>query len=73
MRKDLPELYRAMQIQRTLWWANKIDELLSTPKTSFVAVGQMHVLGPDGIPSQLLRRNIVRSHDLLENPSSSAF
>jgi uncharacterized protein YbaP (TraB family) len=71
MRKDLPELYRVMQIQRNLWWADKIDELLSTAEASFIAVGQMHVLGPDGIPSQLLRRRVVHRRELLENPSRS--
>jgi uncharacterized protein YbaP (TraB family) len=69
MRKDLPELYRVMQMQRNSWWAHKIDELLSTPRSSFIAVGQMHVLGPDGIPSQLLRSHFVAPRELRENPS----
>jgi len=53
MRTRMPDLYQVMQPQRNLWWARKIDELLATGGTWFVAVGQLHVLGPDGIPHQL--------------------
>lgn len=49
------DLYRVMQPERNLWWARKIDELLKTPGTYFVAVGLLHVIGPDGIPRQLER------------------
>ena len=53
------DLYQVMQPQRNLWWAHKIDELLKTPGTYFVAVGQLHVMGPDGIPRQLERLGIT--------------
>jgi hypothetical protein len=53
------DLYQVMQPQRNLWWARKIDELLKTPGTYFVAVGQLHVMGPDGIPRQLERLGIT--------------
>lgn len=48
-----PALYRAMQVERNLWWARKIHTLLDTGGTCFVAVGLLHTLGPDGIPQQL--------------------
>jgi uncharacterized protein YbaP (TraB family) len=48
-----PDLYRVMQIERNRWWARQITTLLSAEGTSFVAVGLLHVLGPDGIPHQL--------------------
>ena len=48
-----PDLYRVMQPERNLWWARKIAEMLQTPGTYFVAVGQLHVLGPDSILRQL--------------------
>ena len=54
-----PDLYQVMQPERNLWWARKIDDLLSTPGTYFVAVGQLHVMGPDGIPQQLERLGIT--------------
>jgi len=69
MRTDLPDLYRSIQVERNLWWARKIDELLSTDRTAFIGIGQLHVVGPDSIPSQLRRLNIVPASGLRENPS----
>jgi len=68
MRTKLPDLYRSVQVQRNIWWARKIDELLSADRTSFIGIGQLHVLGPDGIPSQLTRLNIVSPSEIRENP-----
>jgi uncharacterized protein len=48
-----PALYRIMQPQRNRRWARQIDTLLDGEGTSFVAIGLLHVLGPDGIPRQL--------------------
>ena len=63
MRTRTPDLYQVMQPQRNLWWARKIEELLKTRGTYFVAVGQLHVLGPDGIPQQLQRIGVqVQPH-----------
>jgi uncharacterized protein YbaP (TraB family) len=59
MRSRTPDLYQVMQPQRNLWWARKIEELLETPGTHFVAVGQLHVMGPDGIPEQLARLGVM--------------
>jgi len=72
MRTRTPDLYRAMQIQRNGWWARKIGELLEQGGTHFVAVGEMHVLGPDGIPAQLTRLNVVAASELQENPVMEA-
>ena len=55
MRTRTPDLYRIMQVQRNAWWARTIDQLLTSGGSHFVGVGQMHALGPDGIPSQLRR------------------
>jgi uncharacterized protein len=55
MRTRTPDLYRIMQVQRNAWWAQTIDRLLTTGGTHFIGIGQMHVLGPDGIPAQLQR------------------
>ena len=69
MRAKMPQLYQAMQVQRNSWWAHKINDLLASAGTYFVAVGELHVLGPDGIPNQLKRRGIIRASELQENPS----
>jgi len=58
MRTKMPDLYQVMQPQRNLWWARKIEELLATKGPYFVAVGQLHVMGPDGIPRQLERLGV---------------
>jgi uncharacterized protein YbaP (TraB family) len=62
--RALPGLYRVMQKERNTWWARKIDQLLDSQQTHFVAVGQLHVLGPDGIPRELDRLGVL----LTENP-----
>jgi uncharacterized protein YbaP (TraB family) len=53
MRTRTPDLYRIMQVGRNAWWAKTIDRLLAAGGTHFIGIGQMHTLGPDGIPSQL--------------------
>jgi uncharacterized protein YbaP (TraB family) len=58
MRTRTPDLYRIMQVQRNAWWAQTVDRLLSAGGTHLIGIGQMHVLGPDGIPRQLERRGI---------------
>jgi uncharacterized protein len=58
MRTRTPDLYQVMQVQRNAWWARKVYDLLAREGTYFVAVGQLHVLGPDGIPRQLERLGV---------------
>lgn len=58
MRTEMPDLYSVMQIRRNAWWADKVAELLQGQGTHFVAVGQLHLMGPDGIPRQLERRGL---------------
>lgn len=67
--RSMPQLYDAMQVKRNAWWAHKIDDLLKTDQTCFIGIGELHVLGPDGIPSQLRRLNVVGPSNLRENPS----
>lgn len=56
--RTMPDLYRVMQLDRNAAWATRIEDLLQTGKTHFVATGMLHMLGPDGIPEQLRRRKI---------------
>jgi uncharacterized protein YbaP (TraB family) len=72
MRAQTPDLYEAMQVRRNGWWAHKIGELLAKGGTYFVAVGELHVIGPDSIPSQLKRSRSVESSEVRENPSIEA-
>ncbi|MEO8452563.1 MAG: TraB/GumN family protein, partial [Gemmatimonadota bacterium] len=59
MRTKMPDLYQVMQPQRNGWWARKVFELLGTKGTHFVAIGQLHVLGPDGLPRLLERLGVA--------------
>lgn len=72
MRTRAPDLYQCMQKQRNAWWARKIDQLLAAGGTRFVAIGELHVLGPDGIPRQLERLGIAGPASLKENPPPEA-
>ena len=58
VRTKTPELYQMMQPQRNVWWARKVYDLLASGGTHFVAIGQLHVLGSDGVPRQLERLGI---------------
>ena len=58
MRTRTPELYQIMQPQRNIWWARKVYDLLATGGIHFIAIGQLHVLGADGVPRQLERLGI---------------
>ena len=53
MRTRTPDLYRIMQVQRNAWWAKAINRLLKEGGTHFIGIGQLHVLGPDGVLEQL--------------------
>jgi uncharacterized protein len=57
MRTRMPALYRAQQIQRNAWWAKKIDALMTAGNSHFVAVGNLHSMGMDGIPAQLAHQH----------------
>lgn len=58
MRTKTPELYQIMQPQRNIWWARKVYDLLATGGTHFIAIGQLHVLGSDGVPGQVERLGV---------------
>jgi uncharacterized protein YbaP (TraB family) len=62
----MPDLYQAVQVKRNIWWAKKINELLATDGTYFVAIGMLHVLGPDGIPQELERHGVIAPPELRE-------
>lgn len=49
MREREPALYKAMHIDRNRAWAQRIQSMLDAGGTSFIAIGQNHVLGPDSI------------------------
>lgn len=53
LRKDSPELYDRMLVQRNQAWARTIAERMRQPGITFVAVGAGHLAGPDSLQKQL--------------------
>ena len=58
MRTRYPQLSRGDATAEKCMVGEEI-ELLSMGGTAFIGIGQLHVLSPDGIPQQLLRRSVV--------------
>lgn len=54
----LKQLTIEMHWKRNRWWADKIDDLLAQGAQAFVAVGQLHVLGPAAIPTLLKDKDV---------------
>lgn len=57
-RERTPDLYRAMHVERNAWWTGRIEGMLAAGGTSFVMIGNNHVLGPDSIPANMQRRGL---------------
>jgi uncharacterized protein len=58
MRAKQPALYRVEHVKRNEGWAVRISQMLSDGGVHFVLVGLNHVLGPDSIQKQLLKRGL---------------
>jgi len=58
MRRETPELYQRLLVERNEAWARRIAAMLRQPGTVFVAVGAAHLAGPDSVQSHLARDGI---------------
>jgi uncharacterized protein len=58
MRRQYPDLYRALLIERNAHWAQRIDRFLAAGGQYFIVVGINHTLGPDGIEQQLREQHV---------------
>jgi uncharacterized protein YbaP (TraB family) len=56
LREKSPLFYRRFDVDRNKLWGSQIEAMLKTPGVRFVAVGVVHLLGPDGVP-ELLRKD----------------
>jgi uncharacterized protein YbaP (TraB family) len=54
-RKSYPSLYQRIDVDRNQAWIPQISKMLGESKQddALVVVGSMHLLGPDGLVSQL--------------------
>jgi hypothetical protein len=59
LRDKSPELYARMVAARNRAWVPQIEDMLKTPGVRMIAVGEGHLLGPDGVPA-LLKADGVR-------------
>jgi uncharacterized protein YbaP (TraB family) len=55
MRKEAPELFDAILLQRNTNWVKQIDTMLKGSGTQFIAVGAAHLVGKDSVPEQLAK------------------
>jgi hypothetical protein len=58
MRRETPELYQRLLVERNEAWAKRIAGMLQQPGTVFIAVGAAHLAGPDSVQAQLARDGI---------------
>jgi uncharacterized protein YbaP (TraB family) len=53
MKKDTPNLYQVMVVDRNKKWLPKIEQMFKTPEVEMVMVGSLHLSGSDGLLVQL--------------------
>src|SRR5690242_2482787 len=58
MRRETPELYQRLLVERNEAWAKRIAGMLQQPGTVFIAVGAAHLAGPDSVQAQLAKDGI---------------
>lgn len=58
MKVEYPEMYDAMLTRRNADWVNQIREELAGSGTVFIAVGALHLAGPDSVQAQLADRGV---------------
>ena len=56
MKKDYPDLYRTLLVERNRDWLHKIGAYLKTPQKELVLIGVGHLGGEDGIIQGLKKR-----------------
>ncbi|NEX92562.1 TraB/GumN family protein [Caulobacter sp. 17J65-9] len=53
LRQESEVLYQTLLVKRNENWTGQIHAMLDQPGTVFVAVGVMHLVGPDSVPAML--------------------
>lgn len=53
MKKDYPDIYKSLLVDRNNNWLPVIESYLATPETEFVLVGSLHLYTTDGIVKML--------------------
>lgn len=58
MKRDQPAAYEALLVRRNRAWADRIAQELKGRGTDFVAVGALHLAGPDSVQAFLAEKGI---------------
>ena len=53
MKKEYPDIYKKMLLDRNINWISKIDSYLDSEEVEFVMVGALHLPGPEGVLEML--------------------
>jgi len=56
MKKDYPQIYHSLLVERNNNWLPKIERLIKQPESKFILVGALHLIGEDGLLQQLRKR-----------------
>ncbi|HEV2538620.1 MAG TPA: TraB/GumN family protein [Frateuria sp.] len=56
MKREDPQLYQRLLVERNEAWARQIAGMLKQPGTVFIAVGAAHLAGPDSLQAQLRKQ-----------------
>jgi uncharacterized protein YbaP (TraB family) len=56
MRRDAPEIYQHLLVERNQAWLPKLETLIASPEVELVLVGSLHLSGNDGLLAQLKKR-----------------
>lgn len=59
MRREEPQLYQRLLVDRNRAWAQRIEQLLKQPGTVFIAVGAAHLAGSDSVQAQLAHDGVT--------------
>jgi uncharacterized protein len=58
MKREAPALYKKLLVDRNIAWSDQIIEILKGSGVAQVAVGALHVVGPDSVQAQLKKKGI---------------
>ena len=59
MRREEPQLYQRLLVERNETWARQIAGMLQQPGVVFIAVGAAHLAGTDSVQAQLAKDGIT--------------
>lgn len=59
MKDENLDIYQVIIVDRNASWADRIAEMLKGKGTVFIAVGAMHLIGPDSVLAMLKAKNIA--------------